>query len=112
MLQLMTAEATACKAEAKAFTDRAKTAENKAEWLKRYIASMLEEKPFKTAKIAITFRNSQAVEVTDFSKLLEHDEFLRYKDPEPDKAKIKEALKAGEKVEGCILVDRKSMLIK
>ena len=104
------AEATACKAEAKAFTERAKSAESKAEWLKGYMSRTLEGQAFKTDRLSVTFRKSQAVEITDFYAI--DDDFLRFKEPEIDKAKIREALKAGKEVKGAELVDKLNISIK
>lgn len=114
LIKNLNAEATACKNEAKAFTERAKSAEAKAEWLKAYIDTSLNGTPFKTDKIAVTYRKTTAVEV-DFPALCASEDankYLRFKEPEPDKVKIKEALKAGGSVAGCMLVERNSMSIK
>ena len=40
------------------------------------------------------------------------DDYLRFKEPELDKTKIKKALKDGVKVGGCMLVERQNMNIK
>ena len=58
----------------------------------------------------ITHRKSQSVEVTDLSALDER--FLRYKEPEPDKKLISQALKEGYKVEGAQLITKLSIQIK
>ena len=109
------AEAEALKAEKQALAERQRVAENKAESLKKWLAYALQGEKFKTTKCAISFRKSEAVEVTDegLNNLMkEHDELLTYKAPEPNKTKIKQALKDGLNVEGVQLVQNISTIIK
>ena len=109
------AEAEALKAEKMAFAERQKVAENKAESLKKWLAYALQGEKFKTTKCAISFRKTEAVEVTDegLNNLMkEHDELLTYKAPEPNKTAIKQALKDGLSVEGVQLVQNTSTIIK
>ena len=109
------AEAEALKAEKQALAERQRVAENKAESLKKWLAYALQGEKFKTTKCAISFRKSEAVEVTDegLNNLMkEHDELLTYKAPEPNKTKIKQALKDGLSVEGVQLVQNISTIIK
>ena len=40
------------------------------------------------------------------------EQFLRFKDPELDKTAVKKALKNGETVEGCTLVEKQNMTIR
>ena len=40
------------------------------------------------------------------------EQFLRFKDPELDKTAVKKALKNGETVEGCSLVEKQNMTIR
>ena len=109
------AEAEALKNEKQALAERQKVAENKAESLKKWLAYALQGEKFKTPKCAISFRKSEAVEVTDegLNNLMkEHDELLTYKAPEPNKTAIKQALKDGLSVEGVQLVQNTSTIIK
>ena len=109
------AEAEALKNEKQALAERQKVAENKAESLKKWLAYALQGEKFKTPKCAISFRKSEAVEVTDegLNNLMkEHDELLTYKAPEPNKTKIKQALKDGLNVAGVQLVQNTSTIIK
>ena len=109
------AEAEALKNEKQALAERQRVAENKAESLKKWLAYALQGEKFKTPKCAISFRKSEAVEVTDegLNNLMkEHDELLTYKAPEPNKTKIKQALKDGLSVEGVQLVQNISTIIK
>lgn len=109
------AEAEAIKAEKLALAERQKVAENKAESLKKWLAYALQGEKFKTAKCSVSFRKTESVEVTDegLSNLMkEHDELLTYKAPEPNKTKIKQALKDGLNVAGVQLVQNTSTIIK
>ena len=106
------ADAAAIKAEAKNLTARAKSAENKAEHLRNYMQFCLNGQKFQSPRLSVSFRRSQKVEV-DQNRLFEiPEDYLRYKDPEVDKKRVSEALKAGEDIPGCTLVDSVSMIIK
>ena len=104
------ADAEALKARKQAFADRQKAAENKAESLKKYLSEYLGGQKFSTDKVAISFRKTSAVNVIDMTKIPE--EFLKYKDPEPDKTAIKNAIKAGAVVAGAEVVEGQSISIK
>ena len=106
------ADAKAIKDEAKNLAARAKVAENKAERLRSYLEFCLAGEKFQSPRLAVSFRHSKKVEV-DPDKIYDiPDDFLRYKEPEPDKKAIGEALKAGEIIPGCTLVESTSMIIK
>ena len=109
------AEAEALKNEKQALAERQRVAENKVESLKKWLAYALQGEKFKTPKCAISFRKSEAVEVTDegLNNLMkEHDELLTYKAPEPNKTAIKQAIKDGLNVAGVQLVQNISTIIK
>ena len=109
------AEAEAIKAEKMALADRQRVAENKAESLKKWLAYALDGQKFKTAKCSVSFRNTESVEVTPEgleALMKEHDELLTYKDPEPNKTAIKQAIKDGLNVQGVQLVQNTSTIIK
>ena len=67
-------------------------------------------KKFETARVRLSWRSSESVEVNGIDAL--PDEYLRFKDPEPDKTKIKAALKAGVELKGCMLVAKQNLQIK
>lgn len=104
------AEAEALKAEKLAFAERQKVAENKMESLKNWLAYALNGQTFKTVRASVSFRTTDKVEIADIYKLDEN--FLRYKEPEADKAAIKEAIKAGKVVAGAELIKSTSVIIK
>lgn len=104
------AESEAYKAEKQAFEQRQKVAENKMESLKKYLSGYLNGAKFKTTKVSCSFRSSTAVEVSDMSLLPE--EYKRYREPEPMKTEIKEAINKGVDVPGAALVSNLSLIIK
>ena len=109
------AEAEAIKAEKLALAERQKIAENKVESLKKWVAYALGGQKFSTAKCAVSFRNTESVEVTEEgleNLMKEHDELLTYKAPEPNKKAIKDAIKDGLSVAGVQLVQNVSTIIK
>ena len=85
-------------------------AENKAESLKKYLANYLAGQKFSTPKVAISFRKTSSVNVTDMSLLSK--EYLKFADPTPDKTAIKNAIKAGASVAGAEIVEGQSISIK
>lgn len=103
-------EAEAIKAEKQNLAARQAAAERKAESLKNYLSDYLQGDKFKSAKVSISWRKSEVVLVDDISKL--PDDFLRFKDPEVDKTKLKEAMKAGQSFEGARLVQNNNIQIK
>lgn len=106
------AEAEALKAQKNAFAEREKAKKAKAESLKGFLGRYLNGKKFETAKVAMTFRKSEAVEFDAKCIGDVPEEFLKFKDPELDKVAVKKAIKAGETVPGCELVARQNLQIK
>lgn len=105
------AEAAAIKAEKDALDTRMKASAKKAESLTNYLQLMLAGEKFKTSKVAISYRKTQAVTIFDLDAL--PMDYIRVKtSTEPDKVMIKEAIKAGETVPGAELEERQSMTIK
>lgn len=106
------ADAEALKAQKNAFAEREKAAKAKAESLKGFLGRYLNGKKFETAKVAMSFRKSEAVEFDAKCIGDVPEEFLKFKDPELDKVAVKKAIKAGESVPGCELVQRQNLQIK
>lgn len=106
------AEAEALKAQKNAFAEREKAAKAKAESLKGFLGRYLNGKKFESAKVAMSFRKSEAVEFDAKCIGDVPEEFLKFKDPELDKVAVKKAIKAGESVPGCELVARQNLQIK
>lgn len=104
-------EADDLKAEKAALAEREKAKRAKAESLKGLLNRYLDGKKFETAKVAMSFRKSEAVEFTGKISEVPAD-YLKFKEPELDKTAVKRAIKAGESVPGCELVVRQNLQIK
>lgn len=106
----LNAEADAINAEKKKLAARQAAAENKAESLKRYLSGALAGEKFKTARVAISYRKSESVQIDEGAKL--PLELMTTPKPVPNKTAIKEALKAGEVIEGVCLVTNNNIQIR
>lgn len=104
-------DALAYKAEKEAFAEREKAAINKIERLKNWLAWALEGQKFSTAKCAVSFRKSEQVEIFD-ENAVDDRYWVSTVLKRPDKAAIKTALKNGEDVVGCKLVENVNAQIK
>ena len=103
-------DAAAIKAEKDKLNERQKVCENKAKNLKEYLSGFLAGQKFKTPRVARSYRKSESVNVSDIWKI--PDDYLKNKDPEPDKTKIKSALKAGVSIPGVELIENRNIQIK
>lgn len=103
-------DAEALKAQKQTFADRQKAVENKAESLKKYLSDYLAGQKFSTDKVAISFRKTSSVNITDVTKLPE--QYLKFADPTPDKTAIKNAIKDGAVIAGAEVVEGQSISIK
>ncbi len=111
----LNAEAAAIKNEEAALKARRQSAEKKAESLKGYLAYALGgAERFKTSKVAISWRKSETVELLEgVDPVTLPLEYQRVKvSVEPDKSKLKDALKAGEEIPGVELVEKQNLQIK
>ena len=106
--------AEALKREEQTLSERRKSAERKAEYLKDYLSLCMDivgQNKLETDKCKISFRRSESVNITDFDKLPE--EYKRTKTVvEADKTAIKDALKTGADVIGAELVEKQNIQIK
>ena len=109
----LTAEAKAIKEEKMNLARRQQTAENKAESLKRYLASCLDGEKFFTPKVAISYRKSQTVEFIDgFDVNQLPEQYQRRADPEADMTALQNALKEGKEIYGVYLAEHNNTIIK
>ena len=109
----LASDAEALKAEAKVMTERAKRAERLADSLKRYLTAALDGEKFNSTRCAISWRRSVSVEIDEAEIPELPEQYIRTKTTiEPDKTAIKDALKAGEIIEGCRLVERNNISVK
>lgn len=110
----LNAEAKAIREEEKNLADRRKVSENKSESLRKYLDRILNGEKFSTAKVAISYRKSTAVEIADeeaFAKSADAT-YLVQQPPKIDRTAIKDALKAGAVINGAELVERNNIQIK
>lgn len=103
-------DAEAYKAEKNAFAEKEQKAKNKAESLKKYLESALAGDSFKSARVNVSYRQSESVIIDDVFSL--DDRFLKYAEPTADKVAIKAALKSGEDVKGVHLEQKSNIQIK
>lgn len=93
-------DAAGYKAQMDAFAERKKAAERKVERLRNLLVQYLGGEKFSSERCAVSFRRSEVVQFADIDKIPER--YLIAKTTyQADKVAIKEALKAGEIVEGC-----------
>lgn len=105
------AEAMAYKFEKDAFADREKAAKTKVEKLSEWLMNALNGEKMSTSKVAISFRKSESVKITDIDEIPDQF-FVETITESPDKALIKTALKQGETVPGCELELKNNIQIK
>ena len=108
----LTADATAIKTEEDNLKARRESLEKKAERLKNLLsASMLAagEPKLGTSKCAVSFKASDRLVIDDLSKIGEEYTKVEIK---PNKADIKRAIKAGEKIEGAHIEACQNIQIK
>lgn len=103
-------DAAAIKSEKDRLAERQKVCENKAKNLKEYLSVFLGGQKFKTAKVSISYRKTETVNVFDVKKI--PNEYLKIKDPEPDKMEIKSAIKSGKIIDGAEILVNQNMQIK
>ncbi len=117
LIKLEQARAEACEAEGKRLVAKAKAAERRLDYLKsRYVSTMQEHgiKQIKGNAYTISLRKSEAVQVDDIDTLQkEAGQFVKTKvEVVPDKLAIKSALKVGQEVPGCRLVERETLQVR
>lgn len=107
-------DADAIKVEEKKLAARRKSLENKAESLKNYLSVCMSGKTFSSPTVQVTWRNSTSVDV-NLDELMKYDDcdsYLKYTAPTPDKMAIKNAIKGGKEIPGCVIVSKENMQIK
>lgn len=105
------AEEKALADQEKRFKERKDAVKKKRESIKSYVGAFLNGKPYKCTDFEFKFRKTESVAFNgDIYKV--PDDYLRYKEPELDKAKIKKALKDGIEIPGCSLEVKQSLSVK
>lgn len=98
------------KAEESRLAERREREEKKAEVLKKFLSEQLNGEKFKTIRVEISFRKSERVDIVDSSSI--PSEYMIAKDPTPDKAKIKKAIKGGIAIDGAEISPHSNIQIK
>ena len=95
----------------KRFRERKDAVKRKRESIKSYVGAFLNGKPYKCTDFEFKWRTSESVAFNgDIYKV--PDDYLRYKEPELDKTKIKKALKSGIEIPGCTLEVKNNLSVK
>lgn len=112
-------DAAALEEESKKLKDRSVAKKKRVEWLKGYIQSQMTamgRKKVETTRNIVTIPTPRAsVELDDRFvdwAMSNAEDLLRYKDPEPDKTKILQALKDGVIIDHAVLKYNSSVVIK
>ena len=63
-----------------------------------------------SAKVKVSFRKSETLEIAEGASV--PAEYLKYKEPEVNKAELKKAIKAGLQIEGVRISENKNIQIK
>lgn len=112
------ADAEAIKAEAKALTERAKQKEATADRLKQWLTDILDGSAFETAKVKLSFRKSQKINISDEYELLSFleahgfNDCIKYKQPEISKTELTKLLKEGQEIPFAVLEASQNLQIK
>ena len=105
------AERNAVAEQEKAFASRKKSLDNEIDRLKDYLGYALGGEKFSTPKVAVSFRKSESVNITD--EYLIPDEYCNISVVrKPDKNVIKDAIKDGKKLMGVEIVEKQNVIVK
>ena len=110
LIKNLRSDAEAYRNEKKAFDNKIRAAENKADRLTAYVQYILAGDKFKSSKVSVSYRKSEKIICPELLEV--EPDYLRYKEPELDKKKIKDAIKAGVKVKGCYMEESLNIQIK
>lgn len=113
MVVNLTAEAKAIREQENALAQRRKSLENRVAGIKRYLEYATDGNSFSSPRVQVKWTKSTAVEIDPVVFWQNPaDMFIRVKDPEVDKAAIKQVLKNGGVVPGASLVEHRNIQIK
>lgn len=109
------AEADAIKAEIDNLNKRRESSSKRADSLARYLSMVLAGSPFKTPRVAVSWRKSKAVELDggfiEWAQV-NRDDLLNYGKPAPNKTLIKKLLEHGDVIPGAKVVEKNNMSVK
>lgn len=112
------ADAKAIREEEKALAERRKTAEKKAESLKEWLTDKLYGEKLSTAKVAISFRRSEGLDIINDDEFClwamgnGRDDLLTFKAPAINATAVKEAIKSGADIPYARIEERMNIQIK
>lgn len=104
------ATAKAVKDEKDNLAAKQKALEKRAEGIKKQLGKMLDGQKYKSPRLSISFKKSEAVVIEDVSKL--PPECLVWPKPTADKRKILTEIKEGKEVAGATVEAHKNIIIK
>lgn len=117
-IKSLRADAEAIKAEEKRLAERRKAKENRAESLKEYLYNALNGEAFETPRVRLSFRGSEAVNITDEFSVVEYleknyiEKALTYSLPKISKEIVGKLLKEGKEIPGAVLQQNNNLQIK
>jgi len=104
------AESEMVKSEAKKLIERSRVTENKAEYLKKYLAVFVDEgERFQDENSKVSWRKSEMVIIKDDIDVPKEYQRITIA---PDKTGLKKAIKAGEEFEGISIIEKQNIQIK
>lgn len=113
-LKNLESDAEAIKAEEKALADRRRTIERKAERMRDYVSSCVQDVAgckFETPRVSLSLRKSKRVDVFDLGAV-PGEYVVRKETIQPDKKAIKDAIGSGESVPGAVVRECFSLQVK
>lgn len=113
VIRNLTAEAEAYKAEKDRLAERQKTAENGIKRLKDSLLHYMlttEQTKVKQGVFSVRINRTSSVNITD--PLSIPPDYLKFSDPQINKAEIKKAIQSGDEIPGAELVTNESIVIR
>ena len=104
------AEWAALKAEKDAFDARMRQAARTMEWCEKTLAAEFGGKKYTSELYEVSFIKSKETVINDISKI--PAKYLTQQEPKPQKAEIKKAILAGEKIDGAEVREKLNIKIK
>ena len=114
----LTADAKAIREEEKALAERRKAAEKKAESLSKWLTNALQGEKLSTAKVAVSFRRSEGLDVIDMDSFCVwamgngRDDLLTFNTPTVNAKAVKDAIKGGADIPYARIEERLNLQIK
>lgn len=114
----LTADAKAIREEEKALAERRKAAEKRVESLSKWLTNALQGKKLSTAKVAVSFRRSERLDVIDNDSFClwamgnGRDDLLTFVPPEVNATAVKKAIKGGADIPYARIEERLNLQIK